>query len=216
MVVEDENDGEEDPHQKELDDNSIPVPSLSELIDAEGTIENENAFQTEDKVDFVDLTSHDDALDDLSSYDEEIIVEESPEWIEKSSERISQLSKSPPPRAGLKKQMKRYCALCPKSYCSKYRLKEHLALKHGLSIEKKTMTRFRGTNEKHGCPTCGKQFVSQGHFIAHLRTHDPTPFPCSACDEAFPTLRGRQDHEFKCVQFVAVQRSACASIEGEE
>lgn len=49
------------------------------------------------------------------------------------------------------------------------------------------------------CPICSAGFSLMSKFDKHLREHNPLPFLCTICDEAFANRGQRKEHELSCL-----------------
>ncbi|XP_062531816.1 zinc finger and SCAN domain-containing protein 12-like [Bombyx mori] len=70
------------------------------------------------------------------------------------------------------KERDKQCSLCPKTFCTRSNLKEHM-----VSHEKERV---------HKCDVCSKSFARRGCFTTHYRIHTgERPFSCDVCKASF-------------------------------
>lgn len=91
------------------------------------------------------------------------------------------------------------CHLCQKSYSRKDKLKLHLLKHHQVSkVPRMTIV------AEFPCSICNKIYKTQQTYDKHQLEHNPNPFHCIICEEAFGTRKDWRLHENQCLSLTAI------------
>lgn len=109
---------------------------------------------------------------------------------------------------------KHYCQLCDKAYLSKYKLKDHILVKHegqtvscpdcGKRFSSRSSMEMHKKQQHEGqfsifCKVCGKGFNHTGHYYGHMNKHTNTkPFWCQKCGKRFYGSSYLHNHKQVC------------------
>lgn len=109
---------------------------------------------------------------------------------------------------------KHYCQLCDKAYLSKYKLKDHILVKHegqtvscpdcGKRFSSRSSMEMHKKQQHEGqfsifCKICGKGFNHTGHYYGHMNKHTNTkPFWCQKCGKRFYGSSYLHNHKQVC------------------
>ena len=109
---------------------------------------------------------------------------------------------------------KHFCQLCDKAYLSKYKLKDHILVKHegqtvscpdcGKRFSSRSSMEMHKKQQHEGqfsifCKVCGKGFNHTGHYYGHMNKHTNTkPFWCQKCGKRFFGSSYLHNHKQVC------------------
>ena len=109
---------------------------------------------------------------------------------------------------------KHFCQLCDKAYLSKYKLKDHILVKHegqtvscpdcGKRFSSRSSMEMHKKQQHEGqfsifCKICGKGFNHTGHYYGHMNKHTNTkPFWCQKCGKRFYGSSYLHNHKQVC------------------
>ncbi len=109
---------------------------------------------------------------------------------------------------------KHYCQLCDKAYLSKYKLKDHVLVKHegqtvscpdcGKRFSSRSSMEMHKKQQHEGqfsifCKICSKGFNHTGHYYGHMNKHTNTkPFWCQQCGKRFYGSSYLHNHKQVC------------------